>query len=62
MRTDPFDKSGKMHQGLDFSAPRNIHTYAASNGTIVEQTAGLQVTENISELTMDMVTKQYMLI
>ena len=34
MRTDPFDKSRKMHQGLDFSAPRNTPIYAASNGTI----------------------------
>ena len=34
MRTDPFDKSRKMHKGLDFSAPRNTPIYAASNGTI----------------------------
>ena len=35
MRTDPFDKSRKMHQGMDFSAPRNSPVYAASNGKIV---------------------------
>ena len=23
MRTDPFDKSRKMHKGMDFAAPRN---------------------------------------
>ena len=32
MRTDPFDKSRKMHKGMDFSAPRNTPVYAASNG------------------------------
>ncbi len=35
MRTDPFDKSRKMHMGMDFSAPRNTPVYAASNGKIV---------------------------
>ena len=35
MRTDPFDKSRKMHKGMDFSAPRNTPVYAASNGIIV---------------------------
>ena len=35
MRTDPFDKSRKMHKGMDFSAPRNTPVYAASNGKIV---------------------------
>ncbi len=35
MRTDPFDKSRKMHKGMDFSAPRNSPVYAASNGKIV---------------------------
>jgi len=35
IRTDPFDKSRKMHSGMDFSAPRNTPVYAASNGTIV---------------------------
>ena len=24
MRTDPFDKSRKMHGGIDFAAPRNL--------------------------------------
>ena len=32
MRTDPFDKSRKMHGGIDFEAPRNTPVYAASNG------------------------------
>ena len=35
IRTDPFDKSRKMHSGMDFSAPRNTPVYAASNGTVV---------------------------
>ena len=35
MRTDPFDKSRKMHKGMDFSAPRNTPVYAASNGKII---------------------------
>ena len=35
MRTDPFDKSRKMHGGIDFAAPRNTPVYAASNGKIV---------------------------
>ena len=35
MRTDPFDKSRKMHMGMDFSAPRNTPVYAASNGKII---------------------------
>lgn len=35
IRTDPFDKSRKMHSGMDFSAPRNTPVYAASNGTII---------------------------
>ncbi len=34
IRTDPFDKSRKMHSGMDFSAPRNTPVYAASNGII----------------------------
>ena len=34
IRTDPFDKSRKMHNGMDFSAPRNTPVYAASNGII----------------------------
>ena len=35
IRTDPFDKSRKMHKGMDFAAPRNTPVYAASNGKIV---------------------------
>ena len=35
MRTDPLDKSRKMHGGIDFAAPRNTPVYAASNGKIV---------------------------
>ena len=35
IRTDPFDKSRKMHKGMDFAAPRNTPVYAASNGRIV---------------------------
>ena len=34
IRTDPFDKSRKMHSGIDFSAPKNTPVYAASNGII----------------------------
>ena len=34
IRTDPFDKSRKMHGGIDFSAPKNTPVYAASNGII----------------------------
>ena len=34
-RTDPFNKSRKMHSGMDFTAPRNTPVYAASDGKIV---------------------------
>jgi murein DD-endopeptidase MepM/ murein hydrolase activator NlpD len=34
-RTDPFDKSRKMHGGMDFTAPRNTPIYAASDGIVV---------------------------
>ena len=34
IRTDPFDKSRKMHSGIDFSAPKNTPVYAASNGIV----------------------------
>lgn len=34
IRTDPFDKSRKMHSGIDFSAPKNTAVYAASNGIV----------------------------
>ena len=34
-RTDPFDKSRKMHGGMDFTAPKNTPIYAASDGKIV---------------------------
>ena len=34
-RTDPFDKSRKMHAGMDFTAPRNTPVYAASDGKII---------------------------
>lgn len=33
-RTDPFDKSRKMHGGMDFTAPRGTPIYAASDGKI----------------------------
>ena len=35
IRTDPFDKSRKMHTGIDFTAPRGTPIYAASNGKVV---------------------------
>ena len=34
-RTDPFNKTRKMHYGMDFTAPRNTPVYAASDGKIV---------------------------
>jgi murein DD-endopeptidase MepM/ murein hydrolase activator NlpD len=34
-RTDPFDKSRKMHSGMDFTAPRNTPIYAASDGKVI---------------------------
>ena len=34
-RTDPFNKSRKMHSGMDFTAPRNTPVYAASDGRIL---------------------------
>jgi murein DD-endopeptidase MepM/ murein hydrolase activator NlpD len=34
-RTDPFNKSRKMHSGMDFTAPRGTPVYAASDGKIV---------------------------
>lgn len=34
-RTDPFNKSRKMHSGMDFTAPRNTPVYAASDGKIL---------------------------
>ena len=34
-RTDPFDKSRKMHTGMDFTAPRNTPIYAASDGKVI---------------------------
>jgi murein DD-endopeptidase MepM/ murein hydrolase activator NlpD len=34
-RTDPFNKSRKMHSGMDFTAPRGTPVYAASDGKII---------------------------
>ena len=34
-RTDPFNKSRKMHWGMDFTAPRNTPIYAASDGKVI---------------------------
>jgi len=34
-RTDPFNKSRKMHRGMDFTAPRNTPIYAASDGKVI---------------------------
>ena len=34
-RTDPFDKSRKMHYGMDFTAPRGTPIYAASDGKVI---------------------------
>lgn len=34
-RTDPFNKSRKMHYGMDFTAPRGTPVYAASDGKII---------------------------
>ena len=33
-RTDPFNKSRKMHYGMDFTAPRGTPIYAASDGKV----------------------------
>jgi murein DD-endopeptidase MepM/ murein hydrolase activator NlpD len=38
-RTDPFDKSRKMHGGMDFTAPRGTPIYAASDGKILRADA-----------------------
>ena len=38
-RTDPFDKSRKMHGGMDFTAPRGTPIYAASDGKITRADA-----------------------
>ena len=37
--TDPFDKSRKMHGGMDFTAPRGTPIYAASDGKIIRADA-----------------------
>ncbi|MEJ6792125.1 MAG: M23 family metallopeptidase [Lacinutrix sp.] len=37
MRTDPFNKTRKMHFGMDFTAPRGTPIYAAGDG-VVERT------------------------
>ena len=34
-RTDPFNKSRRMHRGMDFTAPRNTPIYAASDGKVI---------------------------
>lgn len=34
MRTDPFNKTRKMHWGMDFTAPRGTPIYAAGDGVI----------------------------
>jgi len=34
-RTDPFNKSRRMHWGMDFTAPRNTPIYAASDGKVI---------------------------
>jgi len=34
-RTDPFNKSRKMHYGMDFTAPRGTPIYAASDGKVI---------------------------
>jgi len=34
-RTDPFNKSRRMHYGMDFTAPRNTPIYAASDGKVI---------------------------
>jgi murein DD-endopeptidase MepM/ murein hydrolase activator NlpD len=35
MRTDPFNKTRKMHFGMDFTAPRGTPIYAAGDGVVV---------------------------
>lgn len=35
MRTDPFNKTRKMHWGMDFTAPRGTPIYAAGDGVIL---------------------------
>ena len=39
-RTDPFDKSRKMHYGMDFTAPRGTPIYAASDGKVIRADSG----------------------
>jgi len=34
MRTDPFNKTRKMHWGMDFTAPRGTPIYAAGDGVV----------------------------
>ncbi|WP_044403019.1 M23 family metallopeptidase [Lacinutrix sp. Hel_I_90] len=35
MRTDPFNKTRKMHWGMDFTAPRGTPIYAAGDGVVL---------------------------
>ncbi len=35
MRTDPFYKVRKFHEGIDFSAPTGTEVYATGNGTVI---------------------------
>ncbi|MFV0540899.1 MAG: M23 family metallopeptidase [Aestuariibaculum sp.] len=40
MRTDPFNKTRKMHWGMDFTAPRGTPIYAAGDGIVVRADNG----------------------
>jgi murein DD-endopeptidase MepM/ murein hydrolase activator NlpD len=40
MRTDPFNKTRKMHWGMDFTAPRGTPIYATGDGVIKRADAG----------------------
>ncbi|MFI1772067.1 M23 family metallopeptidase [Thalassobellus citreus] len=40
MRTDPFNKTRKMHWGMDFTAPRGTPVYATGDGVIIRADSG----------------------
>jgi len=40
MRTDPFNKTRKMHWGMDFTAPRGTPVYATGDGVVIRADSG----------------------